>query len=105
VYNAIVLKGLDLRWQHWITTMSIANDPSAVFAAALSLPREKREELAQELIISLDRDVPKHPDYDRLWAEEIQRRWAAYERGEVELVDNEQVMQRIEKAIERARQS
>jgi putative addiction module component (TIGR02574 family) len=85
--------------------MSLANDASAVFQAALALPLEKREELARELIISVDRDVPKHPDYDRLWAEEIQRRWAEYERGEVELIDHDEVMRRIEKVLQHGRQS
>ncbi len=85
--------------------MSLAPDTSAVFDAALALPLEKRKELARELIISLDRDVPKHSDYDQLWAEEIQRRWAEIERGDVETIDNDEAMRRIEKAIQRGRQS
>ncbi len=85
--------------------MSLANDTLAIFDAALALPPEKRKELVRELVISLDRDVPKHPDYDRLWAEEIQRRWAEYEHGEVQLVENDEAMRRIEKAIQRGRQS
>jgi putative addiction module component (TIGR02574 family) len=85
--------------------MSLANDTSAIFDAALALPREKREELVRELVISLDADQSKDPDYDRLWAEEIQRRWAEYERGEVELVENDEAMRRIERAIQRGKQS
>jgi len=85
--------------------MSIANDMSAVFSAALALPRDKREELARQLIISIDADQPKHPDYDRLWAEEIQRRWAALESGEDPGIDHEEAMRRIDAAVERGRKS
>ncbi|HZZ28535.1 MAG TPA: addiction module protein [Pirellulales bacterium] len=85
--------------------MSLANDTSAVFEAALALPLEKREELAKELIISIDRDVPKHPDYDRLWAEEIQLRGEALASGEDPGIDNEEAMRRIQAAVERGRKS
>lgn len=81
--------------------MSLAHDTAAVFDAALALPLEKREELAKELIISIDRDVPKHPDYDRLWAEELQRRGSEIERGEMELIEHDEAMRRIRNAIQR----
>jgi hypothetical protein len=85
--------------------MSLANDPSSVFDAALALPLEKREELARELIISIDRDAPKHPDYDWLWAEEIQRRWAALQSGEDPGIDEDEANRRILEAVQRGRKS
>ncbi len=85
--------------------MSVANDSTAVFEAALALPREKREQLVRELIVSLDRDRSQDPDYDHHWADEIERRWAAYERGEVQLIENDEAMLRIQQAIDRERQA
>jgi len=85
--------------------MSIANDTSAVFDAALALPREKREELVRQLVISIDADQPKHPDYDRLWAEEIQKRWAALESGEDPGIDHDEAMRRKHAAVERGRKA
>jgi putative addiction module component (TIGR02574 family) len=79
--------------------MSVANDPNSVFGAALALPREKREQLVRELIVSLDQDRSKDPDYDRLWAEEIERRWSAYERGEAQAIDHDEAMRRIQNAM------
>jgi hypothetical protein len=99
-----MLRVLVARTQKLDSMMSTANDPTAVFAAALNLPLEKRKELAQELILSVDRDEPKDPDYDRLWADEIQRRWERYQRGEVELIDHEAVMKRLQDAVVRGRQ-
>jgi hypothetical protein len=67
--------------------MSLAHDSSAIFDAALALPREKRAELLRELIISMESDEPSNPEYDRLLREELARRWTAFELGEMPAVD------------------
>jgi putative addiction module component (TIGR02574 family) len=80
--------------------MSLANDASSIFDAALALPRNKREELARQLVISLEPEEPKDPDYDRLLGEEIERRWAAYERGEVQAVDWREALDRVDAELD-----
>ncbi len=59
--------------------MSTDND---FFAAALSLPVTIRAELAHRLIKSLDAGEAD-PDADEAWANEIEARIAAYQRGEI----------------------
>jgi putative addiction module component (TIGR02574 family) len=85
--------------------MSVADDSAAVLGAALALPREKREQLVRELIVSLDREHTQDPNYDRLWAAEIERRWSAYEHGEVQVVENDEALRRFQQAIDRGRQA
>ena len=85
--------------------MSLAHDTSAIFDAALALPREKREELVRQLVISLEPDEPKDPDYDRLLREELDRRWVAYERGEVKAVDWREAMAEIFQELDERRRS
>lgn len=83
--------------------MSIANDPSAVLNAALALPREQRTELLREIAISLEPDEPKDPNYDRLLREELDRRWSAYERGEVKAIDWREALDQIEVELDARR--
>lgn len=78
--------------------MSIATDTSTVFDAALKLPRDKREELLRSLIVSLD-TTEKSPDYDRLWAKEIESRWQAYEQGGMQAEDAEEGLAQIQKKL------
>ncbi len=85
--------------------MSLADDTSAIFNAALALPREKREELVFQLMISLEPNEAKHPDYDRLLHEELERRWTAYERGEVKTVDWREALEQINAALDARRRS
>jgi putative addiction module component (TIGR02574 family) len=85
--------------------MSLAHDTSAVFDAALALPREKREELAKAIVISLDADHPKSADHDRLWAEEIKRRGEALDSGLDPGIDEEEAMRRIRHASQQGRKS
>lgn len=46
------------------------------------LPREDRERLVDELLESLNE--PAAAELDTAWSEEIERRLAAYDRGEIE---------------------
>ena len=63
------------------------------------------EQFVRELIVSLDREHTQDPNYDRLWAVEIKRRWSAYEHGEVLVVENDEALRRIQQAIDRGRQA
>jgi putative addiction module component (TIGR02574 family) len=86
--------------------MSLEHDASTVFDAALALPREKREELARQLVNSLlGPEQPKDPDYDRLLHEELDRRWAAYERGEVQTIDWREALDQIDTELDARRRS
>ena len=62
----------------------------AVLAAALALPPQEREEVAERLFRSLDGDgeAALSPE----WKAEIQRRLKEIEEGTAELVDGEEVM-------------
>jgi putative addiction module component (TIGR02574 family) len=49
---------------------------------ALALSQDDREFLAVELALSIQKD----PGYDEAWAAELNRRWAAVQSGEEELI-------------------
>lgn len=53
------------------------------------LPREERERLVDELLESLNE--PAAAELDAAWAAEIERRLAAYDRGEVQALAAEEV--------------
>ncbi|RVT47428.1 addiction module protein [Rubrivivax albus] len=53
------------------------------------LPREERERLVDELLESLNE--PAAAELDVAWAAEIERRLAAYDRGEVQALSAEEV--------------
>ena len=66
-----------------------------ITSAALALPPDSRVELAETLIHSLD---PKQGRAVRkAWEKEISRRIAAFERGEVKLIPEEEVTAKIRK--------
>lgn len=70
--------------------MAIANDE--ILAQLLSLPVETRAALADKLLESLD---PPDEKNQRLWAEEAERRVAAYERGEIDAIPGEEVFAKL----------
>jgi hypothetical protein len=80
-------------------------DAETLLAAALQLPPKERELLADQLWESVDRDadlpmteegfVDGYALLGPKWMEEIERRIAAYERGEVETIDGEEVFARL----------
>ena len=53
------------------------------------LPREERERLVDELLESLNE--PAVAELDAAWSAEIERRLAAYDRGEVQALSAEEV--------------
>jgi putative addiction module component (TIGR02574 family) len=53
------------------------------------LPREERERLVDELLESLNEPAATEPD--AAWSAEIERRLAAYDRGEVQALSAEEV--------------
>ena len=62
-------------------------------AEALELPAEVRIGLAERILASLN--TPIHPELDRFWAEEAERRISEIEQKEVALVPGEEVFERI----------
>jgi hypothetical protein len=79
--------------------MNLANDTFAIFDAALALTREKRAVLLRELLISLEPDMPKDPEYHRLLREEFERCWAMLDRGNLISVDWQDLMREIRQAL------
>lgn len=67
---------------------------TAVFEAAMTLTDDERLELADRLFFTLSPE--RQAKIDRAWAEEVKRRAAAVERGEVELIDGDEVFGRLE---------
>ena len=64
-----------------------------VVSEALSLPPRSRAKLAEQLLESLDE--PKQKEIDRLWADEVEDRIDAYERGELRAIPGQEVFRRL----------
>ena len=64
-----------------------------VVSEALSLPPRSRAKLAEQLLESLD--DPKQKEIDRLWADEVEDRIDAYERGELKVIPGQEVFRRL----------
>ena len=64
-----------------------------VVSDALSLPPRSRAKLAEQLLESLD--DPKQKEIDRLWADEVEDRIDAYERGELKAIPGQEVFRRL----------
>jgi putative addiction module component (TIGR02574 family) len=64
-----------------------------VVSDALSLPPRSRAKLAEQLLESLD--DPKQKEMDRLWADEVEDRIDAYERGELKAIPGQEVFRRL----------
>jgi putative addiction module component (TIGR02574 family) len=68
----------------------------------MSLPANERAELARQLIVSLEPDVTDaQADVDAAWETEIERRLGQVDRGEVELRDWRQSIERIRETLRR----
>jgi len=63
-----------------------------VVSDALSLPPRSRAKLAERLLESLDDSTQK--EIDHLWADEVEDRIDAYERGELKAIPGEEVFRR-----------
>jgi len=60
---------------------------------ALELPADARIGLVDRILASLN--LPTRPDIDRMWAEEAERRLVEIDRGEVDLIDGQEVFSKI----------
>lgn len=60
---------------------------------ALSLPPRSRAKLAEKLLESLD--DPKQKEIDRLWADEVEDRIDAYEKGDLKAIPGREVFRRL----------
>lgn len=65
--------------------------------AAMHLTVSERAQLAQRLLASLDEDS----EIEQAWAEEIDRRLDAYEKGDTTLIPAEEVFARIRARLRR----
>ena len=66
-----------------------------VFKDALELPPAERAELIEKLFQSFDH--PANNRVDAAWAEEVESRFDAYDRGEIKASSAEDVFARINK--------
>ena len=64
-----------------------------VVSDALALPPRTRARLAEKLLESLD--DPRQREIDHLWAEEVEDRIDAYERGELKAIPGKEVFRRL----------
>lgn len=71
----------------------MSTDLEELAVELLNLPVKSRAMLAERLLASLDEEPS--PDSERLWLEEIRRRCAEIEAGEIEGVPAEQVFREL----------
>lgn len=67
----------------------------------LHLPQAERARLAHCLIVSLDEDLPPDEGIEAAWLEEIKRRDAEIERGDVRTIPAEEAMRRVSEALKK----
>lgn len=65
-----------------------------ILQQALALPPEERAELLEQLLAAFQ--GPTDPRLDELWAAEAHDRLEAYDRGELESIDVEEVLDQID---------
>lgn len=69
---------------------------------ALQLKPDEKRALIESLVISLDCDPDADPqEVARAWDEEIARRVEAMDRGEVEMIDGDEVFARLRAILAR----
>ena len=72
---------------------SMIRSSAKVVNDTLSLPPRSRAKLAEKLLESLDN--PRQQEIDRLWAEEVEDRIDAYEKGSLKTVPGKEVFRRL----------
>jgi putative addiction module component (TIGR02574 family) len=72
----------------------VTDEASRILDAAMKLPSAERAELAAILTDSIG-DGSSPEQIEAAWLEEAKRRLAAYERGEMQAVDYEDMMRRL----------
>jgi hypothetical protein len=65
----------------------------------LNLPQAERARLAHRLIVSLDEDIPADEGVEAAWLEEVRRRDAEIERGEVQPIPADEAMRQVDEAL------
>ena len=65
-----------------------------ILQEALALPLEERAHLIEQLLATFQ--TPPDPALDQLWANEAHDRLEAYDRGELEAVDVEEVLEQLD---------
>lgn len=63
-----------------------------ILKAALALSHDDQAVILHHLLQSMK--APMDPEIERAWAEELEKRLAAYDRGEIEAIDAEEVLRR-----------
>ena len=65
-----------------------------ILQEALALPLEERAHLIEQLLATFQ--APPDPALDQLWVNEAHDRLEAYDRGELEAVDVEEVFEQLD---------
>lgn len=73
--------------------MAIASEK--LTKTVLALPARTRARLAEKLLASLD--DPGQPEIDALWADEVEDRITAFERGKIRAVPGEQAFRGLKR--------
>lgn len=71
----------------------MAQGVNKIMEEALALPADARMSLVERLLTSLN--LPIRPEIDRAWAEEAERRVGQLDRGEVNALSGEAVLERL----------
>ncbi|MEX0959211.1 MAG: addiction module protein [Burkholderiales bacterium] len=69
-----------------------------IMTAVFRLPATERAALVDALLQSLDKP---DPEIEALWAKEAEERLAAYDRGEIEAIDAEEVFAEIRERLKK----
>jgi putative addiction module component (TIGR02574 family) len=64
-----------------------------VIGDALALPPRSRARLADKLLESLDQ--PRQKAIDKLWADEVEARIDAYEKGEIKVISGKDIFREL----------
>jgi putative addiction module component (TIGR02574 family) len=65
----------------------------------LHLPQTERARLAHRLIVSLDEDLQPDEGREAAWLDEIKRRDAEIERGDMQTIPADEAMRRVSEAL------
>lgn len=79
--------------------MSVTSSARKVLEEALALPEEDRRRVAEALLDSVPRETEQ--EVESAWRDEVARRIAEVERGEVVLETWSEVKQRIRQTLDR----
>lgn len=72
-----------------------------LYEKALALPEADRAALAEKLYASVDQGFD--PEVEEAWSEEIKRRMEEIDSGKVKMIPGEQVLQKLQAKLDRAR--